>query len=228
VGAHVHQVTREEYGRVGSETLGELVCEQLRGEGKAPYFIPVGGSNALGTWGYLEAVREMEADVRALGITDVVVACGSGGTAAGLALGVELSGLAAEGVRVSAFGVCDSPAYFHEYIDGLLGALGAEHASRDLLRVADAKGAGYAVTREEELATTQAVAMETGVVLDPVYSGKAVHSLLGEMRADPRGWEGRRVLFVHTGGLLGLYDKVDELQPMVAGLGRLSRLEVPP
>ena len=50
--------------------------------------------------------------------------------------------------------------------------------------------------------TQKAVAEATGVVLDPVYSGKALHALLGEMRADPAAWAGRRVLFVHTGGLL--------------------------
>lgn len=44
--------------------------------------------------------------------------------------------------------------------------------------------------------------METGVVLDPVYSGKAVASMLDEMRAEPDAWAGRKVLFVHTGGLL--------------------------
>ena len=49
------------------------------------------------------------------------------------------------------------------------------------------------------------------MILDPVYSGKAVHALLSEIRRDPSLWEGRRVLFWHTGGLLGTYDKMDQL-----------------
>ncbi len=65
-----------------------------------------------------------------------------------------------------------------------------------------------------------------GIILDPVYTGKALHGLLGEMAADPEAWRGRRVLFVHTGGLLGCYDKAGELQPLVEGLGRTERMAV--
>ena len=53
------------------------------------------------------------------------------------------------------------------------------------------------------------------MILDPVYSGKAVHALLSEIRRDPSLWEGRRVLFWHTGGLLGTYDKMDQLLGVV-------------
>jgi len=68
----------------------------------------------------------------------------------------------------------------------------------------------------------QEVAEATGVILDPVYTGKAVHALLSEIRRDPSSWEGRRVLFWHTGGLLGTYDKADQLIGLVAeGGGRL-------
>lgn len=59
-----------------------------------------------------------------------------------------------------------------------------------------------APTRGPDGPPLQAVAAATGVVLDPVYSGKAVHALLREVRADPGAWRGRTVLFVHTGGLL--------------------------
>jgi 1-aminocyclopropane-1-carboxylate deaminase/D-cysteine desulfhydrase-like pyridoxal-dependent ACC family enzyme len=50
--------------------------------------------------------------------------------------------------------------------------------------------------------TQQEVALATGVLLDPVYSGKALHALLSDMRAAPEQWSGKKVLFVHTGGLL--------------------------
>ncbi len=64
------------------------------------------------------------------------------------------------------------------------------------------------------------------MVLDPVYSGKAWAALAAEMAAAPGAWRGRRVLFLHTGGLLGLYDKAAQLQPLVAGLGRCERMAV--
>lgn len=58
------------------------------------------------------------------------------------------------------------------------------------------------------------------------YTGKALHGLLADMRAAPAEWAGRKVLFVHTGGLLGMYDKAAQLQPLVEGLGRAHRLRV--
>ena len=224
VGATIHQVTKAEYAQHGGQALGEAVAERLRAEGRRPYVIPVGGSNPLGSWGYLEAIRELEADVAELGITDIACACGSGGTIAGLALGAHLSGL---GVRIHAFGVCDSPDYFYDYIDGLLAGMGsAGPPARELLEAVDVKGAGYALSREEELAFCCEVSARTGIVLDPVYSGKAMFGLVNAMRARPGAWAGRKVLFIHTGGLLGMYDKADQLAPLVAAGSRAERLEV--
>lgn len=68
--------------------------------------------------------------------------------------------------------------------------------------------------------------MATGVVLDPVYSGKALHGLLQHMREEPAEWQGARVLFLHTGGLLGMFDKAPQLQELVGKLGRSHRLRM--
>ncbi|GLI65555.1 hypothetical protein VaNZ11_009118 [Volvox africanus] len=247
-GAQLHLVTKEEYGTVGSGALLEQLRLELEAKGRKPYIIPVGGSNSLGCWGYIEAINEIiqqtayqqqpmkmtrgQGDGTG-GITDIVMACGSGGTAAGLALGAALSPLNA---KVHAYGVCDTPEYFYDYIDGLfegLGVhpggelLGGRSGARDLLRVVQARGSGYAISTEAELRTVQEVAAATGVVLDPVYSGKAIHALLEEIRADPDEWRGRTILFVHTGGLLGMYDKLDQLGPLVRTYGPpVSRMEV--
>lgn len=64
------------------------------------------------------------------------------------------------------------------------------------------------------------------MILDPCYTGKALHGLLAEMKANPQEWAGRRVLFVHTGGLLGMYDKLTQLQGLVEPLGRSHRMAV--
>eukprot|EP00879_Flechtneria_rotunda_P019724 GHRR01020725.1.p1 GENE.GHRR01020725.1~~GHRR01020725.1.p1 ORF type:complete len:184 (+),score=80.96 GHRR01020725.1:487-1038(+) len=154
----------------------------------------------------------------------IASACGSSGTTAGLALGNQLSGFSA---AIRAYSVCDEPEYFYREIDGLLLDLGyTATGSRDLFSAHQAKGDGYALSRAEELQTVQDVALHTGVVLDPVYSGKAMHALLADMAAAPTEWEGKRVLFIHTGGLLGMYDKVDQLQPLIEQLGRTYRLDV--
>lgn len=58
------------------------------------------------------------------------------------------------------------------------------------------------------------------------YTGKALHGLVSEMAAAPDEWAGRKVLFVHTGGLLGMYDKAAQLQPLVEGLGRSHRMQL--
>lgn len=86
-GAHVYTVRPGEYGRVGSTALVARLCDYLRKtNGTHPYPIPVGGSNGVGTWGYIEAVEE----VMQQGTYDhIVFACGSGGTAAGIALGMR-------------------------------------------------------------------------------------------------------------------------------------------
>ncbi|KAK9814762.1 hypothetical protein WJX72_011104 [[Myrmecia] bisecta] len=228
VGAHVHQITKEEYAARGGEAVGLQLADKLRAEGRNPYFIPVGGSNALGSWGYLEAVREIQQQCGERPFTDIAMACGSGGTTAGLALGVHLSGM---GAHVHAFGVCDDPTYFYDYIDGLFAGTGATPDAvgadaRGMFSAHQAKGAGYAISKEDELKTMMEVSMATGVVLDPVYSGKAVHGLLATMRANAEQWRGRKVLFIHTGGLLGMYDKVDQLQPLVQGMNRAERMVV--
>lgn len=113
-GAQIRLVSPERYSAEGSDRLGLGLVEELRAAGRRPYLIPVGGSNSLGTWGYIAAVGELErqieagaaGDPRRRGFDHVVVACGSGGTAAGLGLGLELSGLSAE---LHGVGVCDSP-----------------------------------------------------------------------------------------------------------------------
>lgn len=162
-------------------------------------------------------------------MTDVVLATGSGGTAAGLALGARLAAESAgeQAPAITAYAVCDTEEYFYDFCQGLLDELaGAEagYKSRELMAVRDAKGKGYAVATDEELETVRAVAAATGVLLDPVYSGKALHGMLADMRADPDRWRGRKVVFLHTGGLFGMMDdsKLGQLLPLVGGVSRFA------
>ncbi|CAL8464045.1 g3580 [Coccomyxa elongata] len=228
VGAHIHQVTKEEYGKFGGVKLVTHIAKVLHSQGKRPYVVPLGGSNALGSWGYLQAAHELLEQLGKGAITDIVMACGSGGTTAGIALGNYLSGF---GARVHAYGVCDDEEYFYNFIDGILTDMGATpdvlgKTSRDLLIAHQAKGAGYAMSRPEELQSILDVSDATGVILDPVYSGKAFHVFLKGMQANPGDWEGRKVLFLHTGGLLGMYSEAAELQAMLEKQGRAHRLDV--
>ncbi|XP_058227879.1 putative D-cysteine desulfhydrase 1, mitochondrial isoform X3 [Rhododendron vialii] len=195
VGAHIDLVSKEEYAKTGSLALTNLLKEKLISERRKPYVIPVGGSNSLGTWGYIEAVREIEQQLQTgngkAEFDDIVVACGSGGTTAGLAIGSWLSELKAK-----------------------------------------AKGLGYAMNTPEELKFVKEVAQTTGVVLDPVYrhwwstnySGKAARGMMKDMAENPMKWAGRKILFIHTGGLLGLFDKTAEMASLV---GNWREMDVP-
>ncbi|KAK4781975.1 hypothetical protein SAY86_016077 [Trapa natans] len=224
VGAHVDLISKEEYAKIGSVTLTEILKEKLINEGRKPYVIPVGGSNSLGTWGYIEAIREIEQQQQHCGdgnvkFDDIIVACGSGGTIAGLSLGSRLSSMKA---KVHAFSVCDDPDYFYDFVQGLLDGLEAGVLSRNIVDIHNAKGLGYAISTAEELKFVKEVATATGVILDPVYSGKAAYGMMKDMAENPKNWEGRKVLFVHTGGLLGLFDKVDQMASSVANWRRMD------
>ncbi|XP_024954186.2 putative D-cysteine desulfhydrase 1, mitochondrial isoform X1 [Citrus sinensis] len=223
VGAHIELISKEEYSKIGSVTLTNILKEKLLKEGRRPYVIPVGGSNSIGTWGYIEAIKEIEQQLQTgtggVKFDDIVVACGSGGTIAGLSLGSWLGTLKA---KVHAFSVCDDPDYFYDYTQGLLDGLNAGVDSHDIVNIQNSKGLGYAINTSEELNFVKDIAAATGVVLDPVYSGKAAYGMLNDMAQNPKKWEGRKVLFVHTGGLLGLFDKVDQMAPRVKNWSRMD------
>ncbi|KQK01684.1 putative D-cysteine desulfhydrase 1, mitochondrial [Brachypodium distachyon] len=225
LGAHIDLVSKEEYGQIGSVALADLLKKKLLAEGRKPYVIPVGGSNSLGTWGYVEAIREIEQQIQLSGdvqFDDIIVACGSGGTIAGLALGSKLSSLKA---KVHAFSVCDDPEYFYDYVQGLIDGLQSGLDSRDIVSIENAKGLGYAMNTTEELKFVKDIAAATGIVLDPVYSGKGAYGMLKDMSSNPAKWKGRKVLFIHTGGLLGLYDKVDQMSSLAGSWRRMDLQE---
>jgi len=203
VGAEIRPITFKQYLE-RDRILAELV-EELRSAGRRPYLIPEGGSNALGSWGYLEAIREIESQARATntGFSDLVFACGSAGTAAGLAVGACRSRCVQ---RVHAVNVCWNRDYFAKRIRSLVKEMGQKDAVEDWVDIVDGYvGDGYARSRPEELERLCRTARATGIILDPVYTGKAFHGLCGELAANPARFAGRRILFIHTGGAVALF-----------------------
>ncbi|TCO44233.1 D-cysteine desulfhydrase family protein [Actinocrispum wychmicini] len=188
-GAHVHICeTGEEAGQV---------YERVNAERNAVTF-PVGGSNSTGILGYVAAAAELH-DQRA-DIDKIVVAVGSAGTAAGLALGIKQLDW-----PVTLIGACVSRTAEESraYVEGLAGAVDIELTDR-------AVGAGYGVPTRQMWAAVRLFARTEGITLDPVYSGKAAAALVdmirnGEIRDD------ETVVFVHTGGLPGLFAYAPDL-----------------
>ena len=198
VGAEIRWISRPAW-RDRNRLLGRA-AERVRAAGGRPYIVPEGGSNALGSWGYIRAMHELAEDLAGIAAPDhpvtVVYACGSGGTGAGLVLGASCSGLRARGIRVAGVNVCDDRAYFVDAIGKICAdaeerwQLGA-HVTPDDIDIVDGHvGAGYAKSRPEELATIRDVCRSDGVVLDPVYTGKAFHGVVH--RAAPRSEALRR------------------------------------
>jgi D-cysteine desulfhydrase len=171
--------------------------------------IPEGGSNAIGSWGNVACAGELAADLAQLPqrATTIVYACGSGGTGAGLVLGAKLHELDA---RVAGVNVCDDRDYFVRAIGSICADFRARWPLAPVVRDSDIEivdghvGAGYAKSRPDELATIRDVCRRDGLVLDPVYTGKAFHGVVTELARDRRRF-GDRVVFVHTGGIFGLF-----------------------
>ena len=218
VGARLKIIAPDEWPRRGE--IMEEVAEELRADGRRPYVIPEGGSNALGALGYVHWVAEVVAQCHEedLAFDSVVHAVGSGGTSAGLLLGKALYDFTPAVVGIP---VCDDAAAFRRVI----GAILDEAAERfgweagDELEAAELidgyVGEGYGINRPEEWAAILDVARTEGMLLDPVYTGKAFFGLLKELEAEPERF-GRRLLFLHTGGLFALFPKEEELREWLA------------
>lgn len=206
VGAQIRLITPETYAE-RNRVMAEAAAG-LGDSGRKAYVIPEGGSNGRGALGYVLAMGELREQLdRGLGgggAFDLIVhACGSGGTAAGVALGAGHHGVAR---AVRAMAVCDDAPTFERIIERIMGearALAPELGEAAPLVVDDrAKGPAYAVASPEQRALITRVARESGLVLDPVYTGKAFAGLVS--MAESGELSGARVLFLHTGGLPGL------------------------
>jgi D-cysteine desulfhydrase len=184
-----------------------LLARNARG-GRPPYLLPAGGSSPVGVLGYVEAALEIAAQVEDGSLPEpahVVVPIGTGGTAAGLALGFQLAGLRTRvvGIVVNDQLRLDPPvlarlarrtARLLERRGARLGPLRLEPDMLDLTR--DQIGAGYGHPTEAAKRAAD-LAAEDGLGLDPVYTSKAMAGLLA-LRAEGR--LGGPVLFVHTDG----------------------------
>ena len=207
-GAEIRLISHDEYARRGA--VMDSVALELRDRGKRPYLVPEGGSNGLGALGYVECMRETAMQMacglagRAAPFDVVVHACGSGGTAAGVALGASRFGVA-DSVRAMA--VSDDARYFEKAVARIVQeARSWDGSLADPVPVVvddRSKGPGYAVSSLEQRETIVRVSRASGLVLDPVYGGKAMHGLRVAVEHGDIA-RGARVLFLHTGGLPGL------------------------
>lgn len=213
VGAEISCYPQKQY-----QHLPELIDHWLdfyRSRGRKPYVIPTGASDGIGIWGYLHSVSELACQFRELEIKPDAIVCatGSGGTQAGLTLGCHLSQL---DIPVVGFAVCDDAAYFHNKIREDISDWTRRYGtSVDMTQVAIQVndryiGPGYGRARAEVFSTIRHMASLEGLILDPVYTGKAFYGLVEEIKAGVFQ-DASDIVYIHTGGLFGLYAQRDEL-----------------
>lgn len=218
LGAQVRFISRADYQR-RDELLAEA-ASQLAKQGRRGYVIPEGGSNGLGCFGYVRCIDELRQQVPSpQEPLTIVSAVGSGGTLAGLIVGALLYQLP---WRIVGVNVCDDRAYFVRRVAAILeqaaellrhppqlAPIARDAAS--LVEICDGYvGRGYALSQPDELQMTAQVARRTGLLLDPVYTGKAMYGLLSELRKDGRAL-GERLVFLHSGGVFGLLAASEDL-----------------
>jgi L-cysteate sulfo-lyase len=210
---HLHGASVE-HCAANADMNGELakVGERMRSEGRRPYLIPGGGSNPVGALGYVNAAIELvtQADTSGLRIDHVVHATGSAGTQAGLVAGLcgIRSGIPLLGIGVRAPRDRQEENVYRlacatTELCGCPGAVTREQVEADCSYV----GPGYGFSTPASLDAIQTLARLEGILLDPVYSGKGMAGLIDLVRKG-RFRAGQNVVFIHTGGSVGLFGYV--------------------
>ena len=193
----------------------EEVGEKLKSQGEKPYVIPGGGSNATGALGYAHVALELlaQANEMQLRIDRLVHATGSAGTQAGLVAGLEAlnSGIAVLGIGVR-LPRDRQEANVHRLAEATAEKLGLKGGIRREAVVAncDYVGDGYGIPTAGMAEALMMTARLEGIFLDPVYSGKGMAGLIDLIRKGQFGKD-ENVVFLHTGGQVGLFGYKDFL-----------------
>ncbi len=207
IGANTTFVSDKEYAEI--DRIYSDMDRDLRKKGLTPYFIPSGASNALGCWGYISMMEELMQQQKEIGVRfdSIFVALGSGGTVGGLILGKFLVDNPAEVFSINVFSKAE------DFEDAIF-TMGSEAIDRFqlpcTLKISDIHyfnnyiGRGYALTTDEEMAFILDIARSEGVVLDQVYTGKALFGTVDLLKRYPERF-GRNILFIHTGGWFSFF-----------------------
>ncbi len=212
LGAQVRFITPEDYAYHREEIM-KAAAGKLEKEGRKAYLIPEGASNGIGTLGYYEAFQEILAQEKEMGLDfdTIVCAVGSAGTYGGLHFANVLGkhGKKVIGVPIAA----DSEHFAQrtlEIWEEFSKLIGSEEAlkTEDMLLLDGYVGRGYALNTPEEMDFLLEISRSEGVIFDSVYTGKAFRGLVDAMENDHGFFKGsKNILFIHTGGLFGLFSK---------------------
>ncbi len=197
----------------------EEVGARLRDQGERPYLIPGGGSNAVGALGYASVALELlnQANEMGLKIDRLVHATGSAGTQAGLVAGFNALNA---GIPVLGIGVRlprdKQEANVHKLAQATSAYFGGPEVPREAVQAnCDYVGEGYGIPTKGMAEAVMILARTEGVFLDPVYSGKGMAGLIDLIRKGTFGKD-ENIVFLHTGGQVGLFGYADFLNAEAA------------
>jgi D-cysteine desulfhydrase len=187
----------------------EAEAEQVRTAGRVPYVIPGGGSNTLGALGYVSCAQEMltQAFERDIVIDSLVLGSGSGGTHAGIVAGMTGANAGVDVVGISVRAPREAQeAKILDLARRTAAFAGSQHeiGPQDVTVLDEYVGAGYSLPTEGMIEAVRLFARLEGVLLDPVYTGKAAAGLIDQVRRGAFD-ERANVVFLHTGGAAALY-----------------------
>jgi D-cysteine desulfhydrase len=213
LGAEIIIKEHEDFQRNKNQYLLDLKKEYEQ-NGYHPYIIPMGASNGIGTLGYIDAYQEIldYEKENNINFDTIVCALGSGGTYAGLYIGNEIFN---QNKDIIGINVCDDEEYFRNEIHHIILETiplldNIQEINENHIHIIDGYvGKGYAQTQNNELEEIKKLAMLEGIVLDPVYTGKAYVGLITEIKKKHLD-NSKNILFIHTGGIFGLLAKANE------------------
>jgi D-cysteine desulfhydrase len=194
----------------------EKLAARLKDQGRKPYVIPGGASNALGALGYVACAQETMDQLchEGIDIPTMIVPSGSAGTHAGIVVGMHgaNTNIPVLGMNVSRpKGVQEELVYKLVRATAELTGVKQEIPASAVTCFGDYVGPGYSVPTDSMVEAVKLLARTEGILLDPVYSGKAMAGLIDLVRKDafPRGG---KILFLHTGGSSALYVYMDSFR----------------
>ena len=199
----------------GSNMLGELekLADELRAQGRKPYVIPGGGSNTIGALGYVSCAQEILTQTfeQGIKIDHIVTTSGSAGTHAGLLTGMigNNANIPITGISVNRKKDAQTDAVFNlATATAQKLNLHNEIKREDVVVYDNYVGAGYSIPTDAMVEAVELLAKTEGILLDPVYTGKAMSGLVDLIRQGKFQKE-QNVLFIHTGGSPALYAYTD-------------------
>jgi D-cysteine desulfhydrase len=208
-GAEVKYLTKKEYDRV-NDVMFEEAEKTKKLKGKNVYVIPEGGANVIGSYAYYKFISELSSQLDLSKLDGIVLAAGSGGTAAGMLTAISELRLKTKIIVVN---VLYDRSSIRKRVSTLAEAL-TNHLrlktqiSQDSLIILDGYSSeGYKKITKDKIKLLRSVAEQTGILFDPVYTGKAFFAYYQNYLSKNSGM---KYLFVHTGGLLGIFGRERE------------------